>query len=1366
MGVGTDKKSLEPWEKKLIGRKSRYTDSWLGWIAAGVWWAGEGYFDSAMNGLYKYLADLADPEVKQHALYGKKLDRPWGTFSGWGRNSLGALLRSEGIQQSLNSAIKRSMMNPNELQYVSGDVVAATCFIPAAMDKDKRPPIRFEDNDLIAFYNELGIIPDENAILVDMFQETIKVKDANFTDAQWRTYIMPIIISESYKRQLNIVYDILQKEYMNTPAMSKNMLSERMDKAQQLLGKMYQGFSRSLANNTEYLEAPLNILESDVPHKLPEKLEKTLSAEEQKKYSAHVTKALVAEDELQDFKERVININRPDRMEDYVHAFYRSLSGNVGRVSKRTESFHPKAIAEDHSDENVSSFINAVAALKNCQRVVAKSKKAEDLEHLELMKQNFAALFSVDPADVEEMLKPETALEEIRIKYAVTDEALFGYKKVDYAKQLSDIAEKEQFVYKFKTTVEQKYNDLKKLWKEGIDFGEIKVDLKEEDIDEDLFGDADERMADRKAKQELLEAKRKEAERLERERWEKENAERIKEAEKQRQEREEAARKAEQKNEALKDLEPWQKKLIGHEIRYSHTWMGAFRQDIYKDYGKSIDQYIDNLLQYLGDNMDPGVHRYKVYGRKLDRPWGYKAGAQGFAVSTLLKMNFTASKLKLLAQKALMAPGVPLRVKGETVALACFAPSFIQGEKRPPCHFDKALMAKFYNETGIMVDEAAIIADMMDETLSIDQKIYTDEQWRKELMPQIIKGSYQKQLQTVCGMLRQEYLGNPAMSKEMFRERMEKASRALGELYQDFTRALANTTEYLEAPMKILDTDKKQKFPKEINSVLTDEQKDLASGYKMRSITSKRKIRAIIDQEAEVERPETVGSLLEQFYMATSGVVGAVTRAVDYTPKAFRADERDMQNERSMIAALAVAKKMTALLASKEKNRGFFSWLFKVNEPAQERLAVAAMKEKLAVYGFSEAQLDDMLNPKKSLDDVKKELGITDETICGIRKIEIPPSSSETLEDRQKTFADYVRDRMGKYAPVVDYAIGGVKLVGNGIQWVASKTVNWMYHTYSGGTTDEVPKEEKIAEFSDQRHVDEVAKESEKEAEEPVKEPEQLSEEPEREMVQPAVDTIENAEGEVFYEAEEELEDLVEGDVPENDAEEQKQEAVIEDNKESQEEVKEEIQEEKKEETDEQVNLEDLEETEEPEGIEDELVKDLGTDSEAQNQGWMSWGWSMVSSAASYVTGVSQQTKAEDVQAKISETRTQIVSVLEGMDGSDKDAMYVEMARLACLGKLNQAVTSGRVKPEQAMKGLENNRLEKYTTKFVENPGFRILCDKMIRKQMAKQMANVPQASNGPDLPPTWTQNAQNQMQTDMMPKLTEHMTQVNKEKL
>ena len=78
--------------------------------------------------------------------------------------------------------------------------------------------------------------------------------------------------------------------------------------------------------------------------------------------------------------------------------------------------------------------------------------------------------------------------------------------------------------------------------------------------------------------------------------------------------------------------------------------------------------------------------------------------------------------MKLLIQRQLLAPGVEQRVSGEAVAMACFAPSFIQGEMRPPCHFDQALMAKFYNETGILPDEASIVADMMDETMKITEK--------------------------------------------------------------------------------------------------------------------------------------------------------------------------------------------------------------------------------------------------------------------------------------------------------------------------------------------------------------------------------------------------------------------------------------------------------------------------------------------------------------------------------------------------------------------------------------------------------------------------------------------------------------------
>lgn len=1428
------KRKLEPWEQKLIGRKTRYTDSWIGWIVGGLWKVGDSYFDSAMEGLYNYLADKANPKLKDYELYGKKIDRPWGYFKNFGRKRLGSILRSESVRQSLTSSIKRSMMNPNELQYASGLLVATTCFLPADGEKRHRPPIHFEDKDLVAFYNELGIVPDESAIIEDLFHETSKVKDANFTDEQWRTYIMPIILSESYKKQLNIVYDMLQQEYLNTPAMTKEMLDERIDKAQYLLGKMYQGFSLSLANHTEYLAAPLNLLDTDPIHELPDELDRPLSKEEQEKYQSHMTMSLITKEEVKEFKNRALKVKRPEKIDDQIHAFYRSLSGNIGRESIRSEAFEPGSLSENRTEKNLGSFINAITALKNMYRLVTESKDQKNLDVFETMKESMRLAFDISELELNYMLNPETSLEQIKKENSISEEVLFGYEKINLQKQLSELSDKDRFLTQFSKTVsgtikgitnvayeggklvysagEQIFYSVYDFAKNGVDIGEVKLDLTNEEIEDDLFGDSDRKMADFKAEEQkkaMIEAQKKEAERRERERIERENAERIKEAERQRQEQEQEAKKAEQRNEALKDLEPWQKKLIGHQIRYSNTWMGSFLQGISKNFSDSINSGVDKLISFVAKNMSPDVKRYRVYGKKLDRPWGYGTGALSYILSGVVQMDSISDKLKLLIQRQLLAPGVEQRVSGEAVAMACFAPSFIQGEMRPPCHFDLALMAKFYNETGILPDEASIVADMMDETMKITEKTYTDEQWRKELMPQIIKGSYRKQFQIVCKMLHDEYMGNPAMSKKMLRDRMEKAAGVLGEMYQDFSRSIANTTEYLEAPLKFLHTDEKLKFPKEIDSVLSEEQKEITEKYKMRSITSKSDIRSIIDQETEVERSETVGALLEQFYKATCGIVGTMDYDASYVPKKFDADHRDIRNERCMMAAIVTAKKLASIINSKEKNRNFFCKLFKRKKPVEEQIALDSMKQSMTAYGFNIEQIENFLDPKKSIDDVKQQLGITDDLICGIEKIQIPPS--ESLEEKQKTYMEHVHDMSSKIPSLVkEYAIGATEVAYEGTKWVITKTANWAYNKFMGGSTEPEPKIEKVAEFDGQKNPQEVEPETvenatgelffeAQEEDQGQLQQEELSKEnlktEELEDVKEIAEekvTENTEEDEEFEDAEEitgekvtentvedeEFEDaqeIAEEKVTENteedeefeDTEEMPEKKVTENTEKDEEfeEVEEFTEEKVSEEIEKQVEFEDLEKTDQPEGIEEELLKDLETDPETQNQGWMSWGMSKAAGVFSYVMGDSHQTTVEEAQAVVAEKREQVIHTLEKMDISEKEQVYEKLAQLVCLSKVNHAIAVGRINPQQAIKGLENNRLDKYTKKFTENPGFRILCEKMIRSKMSKKNANTASISEDTRRPPEKFENVQNNLQMDTMPTLSERRTQSNQEK-
>ena len=556
----------------------------------------------------------------------------------------------------------------------------------------------------------------------------------------------------------------------------------------------------------------------------------------------------------------------------------------------------------------------------------------------------------------------------------------------------------------------------------------------------------------------------------------------------------------------------------------------------------------------------------------------------------------------------------------------------------------------------------------------------------------------------------------------------------------------------------------------------------------MRSITSKSDIKSIIDQETEVERSETVGALLEQFYKATCGIVGTMDYDASYVPKKFDADHRDIRNERCMMAAIVTAKKLASIINSKEKNRNFFCKLFKRKKPVEEQIALDSMKQSMTAYGFDIEQIENFLDPKKSIDDVKQQLGITDDLICGIEKIQIPPS--ESLEEKQKTYMEHVHDMSSKIPSLVkEYAIGATEVAYEGTKWVITKTANWAYNKFMGGSTEPEPKIEKVAEFDGQKNPQEVEPETVEDAsgelffeaqeeDQGQLQQEELSKEDlkteELEDVKEIAEekVTENTEEDEEFEdaqeiAEEKVTEHTEEDEEFEDAEEIAEEKVAENTEEDEEfEDAEEIAEEKvSEEIEQQVEFEDLEKTDQSEGIEEELLKDLETDPEAQNQGWMSWGMSKAAGVFSYVMGDSHQTTVEEAQAVVAEKREQVIHTLEKMDISEKEQVYEKLAQLVCLSKVNHAIAVGRINPQQAIKGLENNRLDKYTKKFTENPGFRILCEKMIRSKMSKKNANTASISEDTRRPPEKFENVQNNLQMDTMPTLSERRTQSNQEK-
>ena len=74
--MGGEKKELQPWELKLIGRKDRYTDTWMGWLTNALWSGKAQEVDQKVGEMLDGLGRSINPDVNRYELYGKKMDRP------------------------------------------------------------------------------------------------------------------------------------------------------------------------------------------------------------------------------------------------------------------------------------------------------------------------------------------------------------------------------------------------------------------------------------------------------------------------------------------------------------------------------------------------------------------------------------------------------------------------------------------------------------------------------------------------------------------------------------------------------------------------------------------------------------------------------------------------------------------------------------------------------------------------------------------------------------------------------------------------------------------------------------------------------------------------------------------------------------------------------------------------------------------------------------------------------------------------------------------------------------------------------------------------------------------------------------------
>lgn len=291
-------------------------------------------------------------------------------------------------------------------------------------------------------------------------------------------------------------------------------------------------------------------------------------------------------------------------------------------------------------------------------------------------------------------------------------------------------------------------------------------------------------------------------------------------------------------------MELWMEKALGRRERYSSGYLSdLLKQGAYKAYDMVVDQATGQLGYMAGITADllsqnaisHTVGKKKIGGNltgygPVDKFAGWLAKK---AVTSLESVEKDPSAYAQPAGDAAKAWARSWRVGSSVVAGACYRPENIHNEN---------LRRELYNVSGHDLNWDKCLSQMTQLILQApdidgkdsDRTPFYDSQWRKEIMPEVLRISYQASLNDMFASMREQYMrqaeaGTLQINHEIMRQSMREAAFKLGQLYEDFSLKLANNSEFLEAPISLFKAERT--MPKDLTSEESRRWKNLPNEY-------------------------------------------------------------------------------------------------------------------------------------------------------------------------------------------------------------------------------------------------------------------------------------------------------------------------------------------------------------------------------------------------------------------------------------------------------------------------------------------------------------------------------------------------------
>ncbi len=537
-------------------------------------------------------------------------------------------------------------------------------------------PERSAAFDLTNFYKKYGVSPSPEQVgyIGDGISNLVSKWEwkSYFREPMWRDKIVPHLLKEQFKDVLATVQSGIVAQYPGTP--NSPEMNAALESATRELEEMFHNYSLDLANNTEFLGAPINFLPN------PER------------------QAREREDVQKD-----TSIPMEER----------------AKLLKEMDTAVP-ALSEKELASFTKARIKGTPYKSNMGPL--QTRKMTELG----IKQNEAELKQAKAKEAEEKAKAEEARKKAEAELREKEAEVLGQTMAEVEDDLFDTDRNVGMTPK--TSTESQPTETTTDTPETPDTLDDSMDMSEWDLD--VTQDA-------------------------------------------------------HKKEVIESLPKWQQKMFGYTPRVERGFFSSMTNGLYQYVASTGYDYAGKAAQATMKRMAKAAYDPMTLAGMSFNKRSIAGRAKGTVIGRYA--DTVANYVKSFGD-----PNGPFFVTGDAVAREAFETYKFSESKRND----------FYNEFGFDFDSDAVLKGIADDIRNWEDKDqFYDKNWREEIIPHILRTSFERELEKVHMTILERYGKQDLNNMAALEYKLDISTRMLAYMYQDYSNTLAEKTGLLEMPL-------------------------------------------------------------------------------------------------------------------------------------------------------------------------------------------------------------------------------------------------------------------------------------------------------------------------------------------------------------------------------------------------------------------------------------------------------------------------------------------------------------------------------------------------------------------------------------